>query len=130
MAFALAFALASAARAEAPLAAPRGEAPAPPAVARDYAAPNLDVARRLAIAALQDLGLALESANATTGTVAASRLDAHPLRLTVTVLAKDEARVVASVLTDYAGTAITDPRPAEAFFAAFEAALHPPREID
>jgi hypothetical protein len=131
-AFAMTATLCGAAHAESPFGSLRRgrEAEAPPTIARDFPAPSLAVARRLAIAALQDLGLALEAASDEAGTISASRLDAHPLRLTVAIHAKDEAIVAAAVTTDYAGAPIVDPRPAEAFFAAFATALSPPPEID
>jgi hypothetical protein len=117
------------ARAESPFArSANAEAPTP--LARDFAAPSLEVARRLAIAALQDLGLALESASNESGAITASRLDAHPVRLTVTIAAKSEGTVIAAVTTDYANAPLADPRPAEAFFTAYAKALSPPPEID
>ena len=97
---------------------------------RNFAAPDLPRARRLAIATLQDLGLALESADNETGTLVASRLDTHPLRLTVTISAKGESEITAAVSTAYANTELGDPGPANAFFATYEAALFPPPEID
>ncbi|MBM4385308.1 MAG: hypothetical protein FJ091_18300 [Deltaproteobacteria bacterium] len=131
-ALALTALLATHAHAESPFATlSRGRAAnAPLPVTRDFAAPSLEVARRLAISALQDLGFALEAANSEAGTISASRLDAHPLRLTVTVGARDEATISAAVVTDHAGTPVADPRPAEAFFSAYAAALSPPPEID
>jgi hypothetical protein len=131
-AFSTTAALCGAVHAESPFGSLRRgrEAEARPSIARDFPAPGLDVARRLAIAALQDLGLALEAASDEAGTISASRLDAHPLRLTVAIHAKDEATVAASVTTDYAGAPIADPRAAEAFFAAYANALSPLPEID
>jgi len=131
-ALALAIALTGTGHAESPFASltREREAPTPAPIARDFSAPSLDVARRLAIAALQDLGFALEAANSEAGTISASRLDTHPLRLTVIVSAKDEASVTAAVTTDYATNPISDPRAAEAFFAAYASALRPPPEID
>lgn len=105
-------------------------APAAAPAARDFASDDLTRTARLAIAALQDLGFALESADAATGTLVASRLDTHPLRLTVTLSARDSATVTAAVAADYAGLSISDPRPAEAFFAALTAQLEPPPAID
>jgi hypothetical protein len=105
-------------------------APAAPPPTRDFASTDLTRTTRLAISALQDLGLALESADAATGTLVASRLDSHPLRLTITLSAPNDATVTATVLADYAGTPLSDPRPAEAFFAALAAQLDPPPAID
>ena len=97
---------------------------------REFASDDLPRAQRLAIAALQDLGFALESADAALGNVTASRLDAHALRLTVTLSAASDTTVSAAVATDFAGLPLSDPRAAEAFFRAFAAQLSPPAAID
>jgi len=101
-----------------------------PLPSRDYASADLLAAQRLAIAALQDLGFALESADAETGTLTASRLDSFALRLTITLTAANESTVTASVAADYAGNPISDARPAEAFFTALAAQLAPLPAID
>ena len=126
---ALSLITAAATRAESPFATNR-EPAQPTRHTRDFAAPDLQRARRLAIATLQDLGFALENADNETGTLIASRLDTHPLRLTVTISAKSETEITAAVGTAYANTELPDPRPANTFFATYEAALFPPREID
>ncbi len=133
---ALALALASAAlplpaRAASPFdALLQKPAPAAAPATRDFASDDLLRTTRLAIAALQDLGFALESADATTGTIVASRLDTHPLRLTVTVSSPRADTVTAAVTADYAGLPVANPGPAEAFFAALTAQLEPPPAID
>jgi len=130
---ALALALCGGARADsaAALSPPASElAPGPLAHARDFSALDLTHAQRVAIATLQDLGFALESADADRGLVTASLLDAHPLRLAISITAKDETTISASVTTDYAGAVLPNPEPAAAFFSAYEAALNPPPEID
>ena len=104
--------------------------PTPAAQTRDYENPDLFLALRAAIGALQDLGFALESADSERGLISASRLDTHALRLTVRLTAPDESTVTATVGTDYRNVPIADPRPAEAFFSAFGRALAPPAEID
>ena len=129
MALALACALwATAARAASPSAAPPLEAP--PLLVREFAGDDLPRAQRLAIATLQDLGFALESADAALGTLTASRLDAHPLRLTIRLSAAGDATLSASVATDYAGRPLADPRAAEAFFSAFASQLSSPPALD
>jgi hypothetical protein len=103
--------------------------PAPePAVAptRDYEAADLLQAQRAAIATLQDLGFVIESADAAQGVITASRLDRYPLRLTVSIAAKGDAAISASVSADYAGAPVASAAPAEAFFAAYAVALSPP----
>jgi hypothetical protein len=109
----------------------RRPAAAPPAPqTRDFETPDLLRAQRLAIAALQDLGFALESADAEHGVLTASLLDTHALRLTITIAAATESTITASVSSDYAGNALSDPLPAESFFTAFAQQLSPPPAID
>lgn len=104
--------------------------PAPVVTTRSFDTPDLFRARRLALATLQDLGLALESADPETGTITASRLDREPLRLTVTIAADGDSRIRADVQADYATQPLTDSRPAEQFLTALESALFPPPEIE
>ncbi|HEU4427604.1 MAG TPA: hypothetical protein VFT98_02525 [Myxococcota bacterium] len=130
---ALALALGGAARADSAAAGspPAAETtPASLAVARDFPAPDLLHAQRVAIATLQDLGFALESADAERGVLIASLLDTHPLRLAVSITAKDDTTISASVTTDWAGASLASPEPVAAFFSAYEAALNPPPELD
>jgi len=103
---------------------------APPAHSRDFPAPDLAHAQRVAIATLQDLGFALESADAERGLLIASLLDTHPLRLAVSITAKDESTINATITADYAGSPIADPNPATTFLDAYAAALNPLPEID
>ena len=125
-ALALSLITAASARGQAPVDTPAQPTPQ----TRDFEATGLTRAGRLAIAALQDLGFALENVDAETGTLIASRLDTHPLRLTVTIAAKGETQITATVTTDYAGAQVSDPRPAEQFFSAYHSALFPAPEID
>ncbi len=104
--------------------------PAPPPQTRSYESDDVNRLQRLSIAALQDLGFALESADAESGVITASRLDTHPLRLTVTITAANESTINAAISADYSGAPISDPRPAEAFFSALARQLTPPPAID
>jgi hypothetical protein len=108
---------------------PAHEAQAEVVLTRDFESVDLRRAQRLAVATLQDLGFALESADAETGVVTASLLDAHPLRLTISIAAKSESTITASVRTEFAGKPISSSVPAEAFFAAYAAALSPAIEF-
>ncbi len=128
-ALALSLITAAPARTDSPFTTTR--APAPPTRhMRDFATGDILRALRLAIATLQDLGFALENANNETGTLIASRLDKHPLRLTITISQKSETEITAAISTAYANTELADPAPANALFATYEAALFPPPEID
>ena len=128
-ALALSLITAAPARADSPFATTR-EPAQPTQHKHDFATPDLPRARRLAIATLQDLGFALENADNETGTLIASRLDEHALRLTVTITSKSETEITATISTAYANTELADPAPANAFFTAYEAALSPPPEMD
>ena len=128
-ALALSLITAGPARAASPFATNR-EPAQPTRHTRDFATGDILRALRRAIATLQDLGFALENADNETGTLIASRLDKHPLRLTVTISRKSETEITTAISTAYANTELADPAPANAFFAAYDAALFPPPEID
>ncbi len=98
---------------------------APPPT-REFAPTDLNDARRAAIATIQDLGFALESVDADTGDITASRLDTHPLRISITISQSTDASISATVKTFYADLPIQDPRVADAFFSAYADALAPP----
>lgn len=111
-------------------AAPAEDAPAPVPRERSFDTADLERARRVAVSTLQDLGLALESGDAESGTLTASCLDVHPLRLTIVIATEGDSQISATVSADYAGSPLRDPRPTEQFLAAYEAALFPPSELD
>ncbi len=124
-------AAASAANAEVPLA--EIAATSEPAVAlvhrREFESDDPARAGRVAVATLQDLGLALESADAASGTIVASKLDGHALRLRVTLRPASATQIGVEVRVEYGERPIPDPGPAERFFAAFERALFPEPEL-
>jgi hypothetical protein len=127
---------AAAARAQEPpaaLATPAATPAALPAATtrtRTFDTPDLERARRLAIATLQDLGLAIESGDPATGTLTASRLDAYPLRLRVTVTPQGDAQIVVTASADYAAQPLADAQPADQFLTAYESALFPQPELE
>ena len=127
---ALALAIAGArASADTPSGALRAPPESAPTVARDFEVADLARAQRAAIATLQDLGFAIESADLAQGLVAGSRLDRHPLRLTVRLVATSESSISATVSCDYAGAPVANALPAEAFLAAYAVVLSPPVEF-
>jgi hypothetical protein len=84
-------------------------------------------ALRAVIATLQDLGFVLDSADASLGTVTATRLAQHQIRMTVSARQVDERQVVVRASADYSeplsgGTAvrIEDPATYQDFFQALE----------
>jgi hypothetical protein len=116
-----------AAPAASPLEAPRRgrEIETPAAVTRDFPIGDANRALRLAITALQDLGFALESADAERGGISASRLDVYPLRLTLAITAQDTGGVRISVTADYAGEPTSAGRAAETLLETIQDALNP-----
>ena len=86
-----------------------------------------DTALRAVIATLQDLGFVLDSADATLGTVTATRLAQHQVRMTVAVRQVDDRQVVVRASADYseplagkAAVRIEDPATYQDFFQALE----------
>ena len=86
-----------------------------------------DTALRAVIATLQDLGFVLDSADATLGTVTATRLAHHQVRMTVAVRQVDDRQVVVRASADYseplagkAAVRIEDPATYQDFFQALE----------
>jgi hypothetical protein len=127
--FACALAVAAAAHAEAPLAAIASPPPAEAVHRREFESDDPTLAARVAVATLQDLGLALEAADAASGTIVASKLDDHALRLRVTLRPASATQIGVEVRVEYGERPIGDPGPAEHFFSAYERALFPTPEL-
>jgi len=78
---------------------------------------------RSVIATLQDLGFVIDKADATIGTVSATKLDGYQLRATVTVRARGESETLVRANATLANAAIEDPAPYQDFFVALEKAM-------
>lgn len=78
---------------------------------------------RSVIATLQDLGFVIDKADATIGTVSATKLDGYQLRATVTVRARGENETLVRANATLANAAIEDPEPYQDFFVALEKAM-------
>ena len=78
---------------------------------------------RTIIATLQDLGFVVDKADATLGTVSATKLDGYQLRTTVTVRPRGETQIMVRANAQYQLTAVEDPEPYQQFFAALERAI-------
>lgn len=85
-----------------------------------------DAALRAVIATLQDLGFVLDSADATLGTVTATKLAQHQVRMTVSVRGNDR-QIVIRANADYSeplagrsAVRIEDPTTYQDFFQALE----------
>lgn len=78
---------------------------------------------RTVIATLQDLEFVIDKADATLGTVSATKLKHYALRITVTVRPRGETQLLVRVNAQYNVTSITDPEPYQQFFTALEKAM-------
>jgi len=78
---------------------------------------------RNSISTLQDLGFVIDKADATLGSVSATKLDHFQLRMTVTVRSRGETQSLVRANAQYNITPVTDPEPYQAFFSALEKSL-------
>ena len=86
-----------------------------------------DAALRAVIATLQDLGFVLDSADATLGTITATKLAQHQVRMTVSVRQGNGRQIVVRANADYSeplagrsAVRIEDPATYQDFFQALE----------
>jgi len=78
---------------------------------------------RTVMATLQDLGFVLDKADATLGTVSATKLKGYVLRMTVTVRPRGTTQLLVRANAQYNVQPVTDPEPYQQFFAALEKAM-------
>lgn len=78
---------------------------------------------RTVIAALQDLGFVINDADATLGTVSATKLDGYTLAVTATVRARGDSQTVVRLNAIHGLSAVEDPAPYQDFFAVLEKAM-------
>lgn len=78
---------------------------------------------RTVIAALQDLGFVIDKADATLGSISATKLDNYQLRATVTVRPRGETQTLVRVNATLGHEAIEDPGPYQDFFMVLEKAM-------
>ena len=78
---------------------------------------------RTAMATLQDLGFVIDKADATLGTVTATKLSGYVVRMTVMVKPYGEKQLVVRANAQYNLKAIEDPEPYQQFFSALEKAM-------
>ncbi|AJF06295.1 hypothetical protein [Geoalkalibacter subterraneus] len=78
---------------------------------------------RTVMATLQDLGFVLDKADATLGTVSATKLKGYALRMTVTVRPRGTTQLLVRANAQYNVQPVTDPEPYQQFFAALEKAM-------
>ena len=78
---------------------------------------------RTVIATLQDLGFVIDKADATLGTVTATKLDRYALRMTVTVRPRGETELLVRASGQFNEMAVVDPGPYQQFFSALSKAM-------
>lgn len=78
---------------------------------------------RTIIATLQDLGFIIDKADATLGTVSATKLDRYNLRVTTTVRPRGETQLVVRANAQYNIQSVEDPVPYQNFFNSLSKAM-------
>lgn len=78
---------------------------------------------RTVIATLQDLGFIIDKADATIGTVSATKLDKYNLRMTVTVKERGESQLMVRANAQYNIHPVEDPEPYQQFFNSLSKAI-------
>jgi len=78
---------------------------------------------RTVIATLQDLGFVVDKADATLGTVSATKLDRYALRMTVSVRPRGQSQLIVRANAQYNIYPVEDPKPYQQFFDALSKAM-------
>lgn len=78
---------------------------------------------RTIISTLQDLGFVIDKADATLGSVSATKLNRYALRITVTVRPRGESQLLVRANVQYQITPVTDPEPYQQFFISLQKAM-------
>jgi len=78
---------------------------------------------RTIMSTLQDLGFVIDKADATLGTVSATKLKNYALRITVTVRPRGETQLLIRANAQYNVQPVTDPEPYQQFFTSLEKSM-------
>ena len=78
---------------------------------------------RTIIATLQDLGFVVDKADATLGTVSATKLNGYQLRITVTTRPRGNNQTLVRANAQYNIVPVEDPAPYQSFFDALSKAM-------
>lgn len=78
---------------------------------------------RTTIATLQDLGFVVEKADATLGTVTATKLNKYALRMTVTVRERGTAQMVVRANAQFNNRPVEEPKLYQDFFTSLEKSM-------
>jgi len=90
---------------------------------RQYDTLDRAMTMRSVIATLQDLGFTIDQADAELGTITATRLDQHTMRMTVTVVQKDEQRIAVRANARIGENSVTDAATYQDFFVVLDKAM-------
>jgi hypothetical protein len=89
---------------------------------RAFDTPDKQKVLRAVISTLQDLGFIIDRADATLGSVSATKLDSYLLKITVTVRTRGEQMLVRAN-AQYNITPVEDPKPYQDFFSSLSKSL-------
>jgi hypothetical protein len=89
---------------------------------RAFDTPDKQKVLRAVISTLQDLGFIIDRADATLGSVSATKLDSYLLKITVTVRPRGEQMLVRAN-AQYNITPVEDPKPYQDFFSSLSKSL-------
>lgn len=78
---------------------------------------------RTVIATLQDLSFVIDKADATLGSVSATKLDGYEMRLTVTVRPRGDTQLLVRANAQWELVAVEDPQLYQDFFASLEKSM-------
>lgn len=90
---------------------------------RAFDTTDRDLTVRAVIATLQDLGFVIDKADATLGTVSATKFGGYAMRMTVTVRPRGKTQTAVRASAQYNINAVSDAQPYQQFFAALEKAM-------
>lgn len=90
---------------------------------RAFDTTDKDKTLRTIISTLQDLGFVIDKADATLGSVTATKLNRYALRMTVTVRPRGTTQLLVRANAQYEATPVTEPQPYQQFFAALEKSM-------
>ncbi len=90
---------------------------------RSFETTDKEKTLRTIMSTLQDLGFVIDKADATLGTVSATKLKNYALRITVTVRPRGETQLLIRANAQYNVQPVTDPEPYQQFFTSLEKAM-------
>ncbi|MFD1623701.1 hypothetical protein [Azospirillum griseum] len=90
---------------------------------RAYETTDRDKMLRTIIGTLQDLAFVVDKADATLGTVSATKLNGYALRITVTIRPRGTTQILVRANAQYNITPVEDPTPYQQFFEALSKAM-------